>query len=87
MKRPILILQMQRMGDTILAFPLVLWLARRHPGHPIWVVAERVFYEMLMPVSPAVTYFPWEGAERLKREHFLLCLNLSHRPEAAGLAA
>lgn len=87
MKRPILILQMQRMGDTILAFPLVLWLARRYPGHPIWVVAERVFYEALMPVSPAVTYFPWEGAERLKRESFLLCLNLSHRPEAAELTA
>lgn len=86
MKPPILILQMQRMGDTILTFPLVLWLARRHPGHPIWIVAERAFYQALMSVSPAVTYFPWEGAERLLKERFLLCLNLSHRPEAAELA-
>lgn len=85
-KPPILILQMQRMGDTILTFPLVLWLTRRYPGHPVWIVAERVFYEALLSVSPAVTYFPWEGTSRLLKERFLLCLNLSHRPEAADLA-
>ncbi|MFO7596665.1 MAG: glycosyltransferase family 9 protein [Desulfocurvibacter africanus] len=85
-KPPILILQMQRMGDTILTFPLVLWLTRRYPGHPVWIVAERMFYEALLSVSPAVTYFPWEGTGRLLKERFLLCLNLSHRPEAAELA-
>ncbi len=85
-KPPILILQLQRMGDTILTFPLVLWLTRRYPGHPVWIVAERVFYEALMSVSPAVTYFPWEGTGQLLKERFLLCLNLSHRPEAAELA-
>jgi len=85
-KPPILILQMQRMGDTILTFPLVLWLSRRHPGHPIWIVAEQVFFKALLPVSPAVTYFPWQGTARLLKERFLLCVNLSHRPEAAELA-
>lgn len=84
--RPILVLQMQRMGDLILSFPLFLWLARRFPGHPVWVVAERTFSAELMPVSPAVTYFPWEGAEFLLRESFHLVINLSIRTRAARLA-
>jgi len=86
--KPILVLQMQRMGDLILSFPLFLWLAREFPGRPIWVVAEERFYKDLMPVSPAVVYFPWteEAMARLGREKFELVLNLSHRQEADNLA-
>ncbi len=83
---PILILQMQRMGDLVLTFPLVLWLSRLHPNRPIWVVAEKDFYEGLMPISPQVTYFPWDGLEILRKEQYRLVINLSHRPEAAWLA-
>ncbi len=50
-KRPILILQMQRMGDLILSYPLMIWLTRRYPGHPIFVAAEETFYKPLMPLS------------------------------------
>ncbi len=84
--RPILVLQMQRMGDLILSFPLFLWLERQFPGHPIWVVAEASFSEQLRPLSPAATYFPWSGVDFLRRESFHLILNLSIRPEAARLA-
>lgn len=87
MPDPILILQMQRMGDLVLTFPLLLWLRNRFPKRPIRVVAERVFFEGLLPVSPDVTYIPWEGAERLRKEKFHLLFNLSHREEAARLAA
>ncbi len=83
--RPILVLQMQRMGDLVLSFPLCLWLARVYPGHPIWVVAEPSFYNGLIPLSPQVTYFPWTATAQLKKHQYHLIVNLSHRPEAAML--
>lgn len=86
MKKPILVLQMLRLGDIVLSFPLFLWLARQYPGHPIWVVAESAFYGQLMPVSPQVTYIPWEQSRRVLDQSFLFVLNLSHRSEAAHLA-
>lgn len=85
-KRPILVLQMQRMGDLILSFPLFLWLERAYPGHPIWVVAEEKFFRPLMPVSPKVTYFPWEGLGVLRQNRYELIVNLSIREQAAQLA-
>ena len=85
-QKPILILQMQRMGDLILSFPLMLWLARRHPGHPIFVAAEEAFYKPLMPLSPAATYFPWSGAAHLEKHDYELVLNLSIQEKAAVLA-
>lgn len=85
-KRPVLVLQMQRMGDLILSFPLFLWLERTYPGHPIWVVAEEKFFRPLMPVSPKVTYFPWQGAEVLRKNSYELVINLSIRTQAAELA-
>ncbi len=84
---PILILQMQRLGDLILTFPLALWLQRRYPGREILIVAEPDFYRELLPVSPGIVYVPWTGAEALADRRFHLLLNLSHRPEAAALAA
>ncbi|ACS81060.1 glycosyltransferase family 9 protein [Maridesulfovibrio salexigens] len=85
-KRPILVLQMQRMGDLILSFPLFLWLERTYPGHPIWVVAEEKFFRPLMPISPRVTYFPWEGVQVLRQNKYELIVNLSIRSQAANLA-
>ncbi|WP_461208786.1 glycosyltransferase family 9 protein [Desulfocurvus sp. DL9XJH121] len=88
-ERPILILQMQRMGDLILSYPLILWLSRNHPGRPIWVMAEELFYGQLVQVSPqGVVYFPWTGKslQHLRSHAFHLVLNLSHDPRAALLA-
>lgn len=86
-KKPILVLQMQRMGDLILSFPLFLWLQREFPGHPLWVVGEPRFYNALLQLSPAATYFPWTASDRLRGESFMLCINLSHESRAAALAA
>lgn len=85
-EKPILILQMQRMGDLVLTFPLILLLRHTYPERPIWVVAERIFFEGLMPISPQVTFFPVDAAPKLAQEQFSLVINLSHRPEAAHLA-
>ncbi|WP_432737847.1 glycosyltransferase family 9 protein [Maridesulfovibrio sp. FT414] len=85
-KRPVLVLQMQRMGDLILSFPLFLWLERTYPDHPIWVVAEEKFFRPLMQVSPRVTYFPWQGLGVLRQHSYELIVNLSIRAQAAELA-
>ena len=84
-KLPILVLQMQRMGDLILSFPLFLMLQRYFPGHPIWVAAEENFYKALMPVAPEVTFFPSNELNRMHGHEFHLVINLSHRPQAAAL--
>lgn len=84
--KPILILQMHRMGDLILSFPLFLWLQREYPGHPLWVVGEARFYNTLLSISPAAVYMPWSAVQRLRTEKFALCLNLSHERTAAVLA-
>lgn len=87
MADPILILQMQRMGDLVLTFPLMVWLQRHLPEHPLWVVAEQLFFEGLLNLSPQATFFPWNAAQRLQTRRYRLIINLSHRQEAAMLAS
>ena len=84
--KPILVLQLQRMGDLVLSFPLLAWLGRHLPGHPLWVVGEEIFFKPLMPLSPSVTYFSYSNAHVLRGHEFHMVINLSHRPEAAALA-
>lgn len=86
MKNPICILQMQRMGDLVLTFPLILWLHRLYPGHEIWVVGEESFFSAMYHVSPQAVFFPWSAAPRLKTRRFEAVVNLSHRDKAAILA-
>lgn len=83
---PILILQMQRMGDLVLSFPLLGWLGRAFPGHPLWVVGEQQFFEPLMPLSPKATYFNYGSDRQFSGVRFHSVINLSHRIEAAALA-
>ena len=83
---PILVLQMQRMGDLVLSYPLIARLGRLFPQRPIWVVGEEGFFKPLMELSPTATYFSYEGAPLTPGLRFHLVLNLSHRPEAAALA-
>ncbi|MDR2669193.1 MAG: glycosyltransferase family 9 protein, partial [Desulfovibrio sp.] len=83
---PILVLQMQRMGDLVLSFPLLAGLGRMFPGHPLIVLGEKAFFEPLLPLSPTAVYFEYEAAAQLERQRYHLVVNLSHRPEAAALA-
>lgn len=82
---PILVLQMQRMGDLILTFPLLALLHARYPGHPIWTVAEPRFFQDLHPFCPPTVFFPPEASERLRTVHYRAVINLSHRADAAAL--
>lgn len=83
---PILVLQMQRMGDLVLSFPLLARLRSAYPDNPLWVVGEKAFFEPLLPFSPSGTYFSYDGAPDVSHLAFHLVINLSHRPEAATLA-
>ncbi len=82
---PILILQMQRMGDLILTFPLMGWLQQHVPEHPLWVVSEPRFFQELMDLAPKAVFFPPEAAERLASTAYHAVINLSHRSDAARL--
>jgi ADP-heptose:LPS heptosyltransferase len=85
-KKPILVIQMQRMGDLILSFPLFLWLERAFPGHPVWVMAEPSFAVPLVRLSPQVRYFSHGQEGELRRQAFHLVINLSHRAQSMELA-
>ena len=85
-KAPVLVLQMQRMGDLVLSFPLLAKLGEAYPGHPLWVVGEQHFFEPLLPLSPKATYFSYTNAPDSRAQAFAAVINLSFRPEAAALA-
>ena len=53
---PIAVIQPQRMGDLILTYPVLLWLARSHPGRPVTVVADPAFARPLLPISPQAAF-------------------------------
>ena len=83
---PILVLQMQRMGDMVLTFPLLGWLLANFPGHPLWILGEEKFFRPLMPLSPPAVYFAYGDTSALQSIHFHAVINLSHRMEAAQVA-
>ena len=84
---PTLVLQMQRMGDLILTFPLLARLRLAEPDRPVWVVAEERFFKGLVPFAPDVVFFAPEAALKFAGISFRRVINLSHRPDAARLCA
>jgi ADP-heptose:LPS heptosyltransferase len=84
--KPILVIQMQRMGDLIMTFPLLLWLERCYPGQEIFVVAEPRFYRDLAPLGPGVRYISWSEVPSIEDREFSLVVNVSHRRQGALLA-
>ncbi len=86
MNKPILVLQMQRMGDLILTFPLLSMLHKKYPDNPLWTVAEPQFFSDLMPLAPQTTFFPPSAAARLAMHEYFAVVNVSHRMDAARIA-
>ncbi len=86
MAKPVLVLQMQRMGDLILSFPLMGMLQNIYAGHPLWTVAEEQFFTPLMPMAPQTVFFPPAAAPKLMQQSYRAVINLSHRPDAALIA-
>lgn len=86
---PVLVLQMQRLGDLILSFPLLNLLHQRFPDQEPWVVAEPAFFRPLIRLAPPAVFFPADQCEGIAvSQPYALGINLSTRPAAArGLAA
>lgn len=84
---PILILQMRRMGDLILTFPLMLDLLKKYPGHPLLVAAEPQFFKHLLPFSPPCQYVTPQALPKLSEGKYKAIINLSSQREAALCAA
>ena len=87
MADPTVLIQVQRMGDLILSFPLMALLRALEPDRPLWVVAEPLFFNELMPFTPSdVVYMGPDMAGPLSMTPVHRLINLSHRPEALTLA-
>jgi len=84
---PSLVLQMQRMGDLVLTFPLLARLRHAEAERPLWVVAEERFFKSLMPFAPDVVFFAPDAAPNLAGVRYRRIINLSHRSDAARLCA
>ncbi len=77
---------MHRMGDLLLMFAFARKLIEREPSRPLWVVAEKHFYDALLPLAPQVVFIP-PFAEILQQTEFNEVINLSHRQESIHLAS
>lgn len=84
---PVLVLQLRRMGDLILTFPLLLALARRYAGHPLWVAADPRFFQELIPLAPQAVFFPPEQLPALAKRSYAAAINLDSRADAAACMA
>ncbi len=87
MNAPLLVVQMQRLGDIIMTFPLLQLLRLRFPAHPLWVVADPKFFQPLSPLVPDIQFFSLEQAASLRGTPFHLVINVSLRESAASLCA
>lgn len=84
---PILVVQLRRMGDLIMTFPLFLELRRKYPEHPLQVVALPQFYSSLQPFAPPCEFLRPEAMPGLAGKNYRLVVNLSSQREAAESAA
>lgn len=80
---PILVFQMQRLGDILLTLPLMRKLAARFPGHPLLLAARPEFSAPLAPLLPDVAFIDPSGP--LPR-HCEAVINLGTHPRASMLA-
>jgi ADP-heptose:LPS heptosyltransferase len=87
MADPIVVLQMQRLGDVVLSFPLLLWLMRTFPGHPLWLRAEPQFAALARGLVPSGVRLlgPGDDAELCATPAHLV-VHLGHSEAGAALA-
>jgi len=83
--KPILIIQLQRMGDVILTYPLWVWLLKVYPNHPIVFFVEEEIVKQVKDFFPQATFFSWSQLSFVLNQKYFLSINLSHRLEAARL--
>lgn len=82
--KPVLLLQLHRLGDIILTFPLLEDLRQTFPGAPLGIVAQAPFAAPLSPLLPGVEFFAPSQLPRLATSQYAAILNLSSAPAAAA---
>ena len=85
--QPTLIIQLRRLGDLILTFPLLLALQKNRPGNTPFVVAKTEFFKGLLPFAPAATFFPASELPRLTKLSCDAVFNFGGSPLAANITA
>lgn len=84
---PLLVLQLRRMGDLVLTFPLFQELRRAYPANPLLVVAEPQFFKGLQPFAPGCAFLSPDVLPELAKGKYQAVINLSSQKEAALTAA
>ncbi len=79
-----LIIQIHRIGDLVLTFPLVKKMLELEPNRPLFIVAEKKFYLPLRELAPNAIFIPPTSKILLEVE-FNEIINLSHRRESYEL--
>lgn len=83
---PLLLIQLRRLGDLIMTFPLLGMLKQQYPDSPLFFAAEEVFYRDLKKFTPQVNFFPSAALPRLATGTYKLLVNLDNRTDAAQCA-
>lgn len=81
--KPVLVLQMRRLGDLILTFPLLQELQKIYPQAPILMAAEPGFYDELAPFAPGVTFVSSRQLSDLAGQEYEAVINLDTNQHAA----
>ncbi len=84
MKKPNLIIQMHRLGDLVMCFPLIKKILQLEDDRPLFVVAEPIFYEQLSGLVPSNFFLP-PDQHNIDRPDYKAVYNISQREEAARL--
>lgn len=83
MQKPVLIIQLRRLGDLILTFPLLLALQKHYADSPAHIVAHPAFFKPLMQFAPKAVFFPPTALADLVWEDYEAVFNFGAGKEAA----
>ncbi len=75
--KPNLIIELKRMGDLVLSFPLMSILQVLDKNHNVYVMAHEHFFKELVPIAPNVTFFSPSMFENLSYVPYNKVVNLS----------
>jgi hypothetical protein len=86
MAAPIVVIQMQRLGDVVLTFPLLLWLRRQYPDQELWLRADPQFAALAAGLAPPVRWLASQDDPALIATPCAMVIHLGHSAEGARLA-
>lgn len=86
-RKPVLVLQMRRMGDVILSYPMLRDLSKIYLNHPLAVVGQPVFTQALSSLCPDITFLPPAALSQLQQASYEAIINLGGETASALFTA